>query len=132
MSAARKIGEPWKPGQSGNPSGRPKLPEHLRAIASLTQDEVTKLVSKYARMTRDELQAAVSSTTTPMLEISIASIFAQAAKHGDFSRLAFLLDRAIGKVKDVQVADDELAGKTTAELLELVKQKMGGDALKVG
>jgi len=122
----------YKPGQSGNITGRPKLPEHLRGIASLTQDEVTKLVSKYARMTREELQAAVASTTTPMVEIAIAAIFAQAAKHGDFARLAFLLDRAIGKVKVVEESDQalqDLAAKSTQELLELVAAKM---PLKVG
>jgi len=132
MSAAKQIGAPWKPGQSGNPGGRKALPPELRGIHALTQLEVCALVSKYARMSRDELQAAVGSPSTPMLEIAIASIFAQAAKHGDFARLAFLLDRAIGKVKVVEESDQamqDLAAKSTQELLELVAAKM---PLKVG
>lgn len=128
--SAKQIGAPWRPGQSGNPSGRPRAPDHLRHISSLTQIEVNKLVSKYARMTRDELQQAVSDSKTPMLEVTIASIFAQSAKHGDYTRLSFLLDRAIGKVQ-VAVDDDEnaearrqLASMSTQELIELARKKI--------
>ena len=35
-----------------------------------------------------------------MIEITVASIFAKAAKDGDYSRLEFLLSRTIGKVTD--------------------------------
>lgn len=109
---------------SGNPSGKPAIPEHLRAIASLSQHEVTKVVSKFARMTRSELQAAVEDVAISMLELSIASIFAQAAKNGDFTRLAFLLDRAIGKVPSVEIEVDPvtpLAQLSDEELLRLVR-----------
>lgn len=44
-------GRPFKPGQSGNPSGRPKMPESLKA-------RIAKLASKEAV---DVLQAALSS-----------------------------------------------------------------------
>ena len=116
--------KPWKPGQSGNPGGQPRVPDHLRGISSLSQHEVTKVVSKYARMTRSELQAAAQSPDTPMLEVAIASIFAQSAKNGDYSRLAFLLDRAIGKVPTVEIAADTvspLLALSDDELLRLVR-----------
>ena len=101
--------KPWKPGQSGNPSGMPRIPNHLRGIASLTHHEVVKTVSKYARMTRAELQLAVSDPTTPMLEVAIASVFAQAAKNGDYTRLSFLLDRAIGKAPVIEAVGEDMA-----------------------
>ncbi len=123
--SARNL-KPFVKGQSGNPGGMPRVPDHLRNISSLSQHEVTKTVSKYARMTRAELAAAVASPDTPMLEIAIASVFAQSAKHGDYTRLAFLLDRAIGKVPTVEIAPDTvspLAALSDEELLSLVRRE---------
>lgn len=121
---------PWKPGVSGNPGGRPKLPEALRGIHSLSQLEVTKIVSKYARMNHAELVAVTEGRAAPMLELAIAQIFVQSAKYGDHQRLSFLLDRAIGKVPAVDLTDEEtearreLQGMTDRELLQLVKDKI--------
>lgn len=113
----------WKPGQCGNPGGRPRVPDGLRHIASLSQAEVCKIVSKYARMTRDELQTALTDAKTPMLEITVASIFAQSAKRGDYTRLAFLLDRSIGKTP-VAKEDEDTAMRNDLKALsneELIK-----------
>ena len=118
---------PWPKGQSGNPGGKLKLPEALRNIRHLTPIELCKIVSKYARMKRKELQIAVEDQDTPMIDLAIASIFAQSAKNGDYQRLAFLLDRTVGKVPDM-IEDDEdrsereeLAKLSLNELLTLVK-----------
>ncbi len=126
---ARNL-KPWKPGQSGNPTGMARVPDHLRGVASLSPLEVVKIVSKYARMTRAELQVAATNPDTPMLEVAIASVFAQSAKTGDYQRLAFLLDRAVGKVPVVQETNDELEARrelqnlTTSELLQLVRDNV--------
>lgn len=123
---ARNL-KPWPKGVSGNPGGNPKLPEELRAIKSLTQIEACKLISKYARLSRGELEAAVQDPQTPVIELAIASIFAQSIKQGDYTRLSFLLDRAIGKVRDVSPDDESADARTelrvlsTEELLRLVQ-----------
>lgn len=81
-------------------------------------------------MTRAELQVAATNPDTPMLEVAIASVFAQSAKTGDYQRLAFLLDRAVGKVPVVQETNDELEARrelqnlTTSELLQLVRDNV--------
>lgn len=122
--------KPWKPGQSGNPSGRPKLPDELRLIASLTQDEITKYVSKYSRMDPQELDELVEARAVPMLEIVIARIFQESALRGDFSRLGFLLDRAGLQPKPVMATDvesqamEEIRRLTTTELISLVKEQI--------
>ncbi len=126
---ARNL-KPFVKGQSGNPGGMPRIPDHLRHIASLSQNEVTKIVSKYARMTRVELQAAATAPETPMLEVAVASIFVQSAKNGDYARLSFLLDRAIGKVpvtaetSEEKMAREELRQISDEELIRLVKEKV--------
>ena len=84
--------KPFKPGQSGNPSGKPK--------GLLTTTEVSGLLSKFCRLSRDELTAVIQNNKSSMIEITVASILAKAAKDGDYSRLEFLLARSIGKVKE--------------------------------
>lgn len=122
--------KPWRAGESGNPCGRPKLPAHLRAIKSLSIDEVRKYVSKYARMQPDEVDALVLARSIPMLELSIARIFQESAKKGDFTGLAFLLERAIGKVPAVAPPDEEsealkeIQDLSDQELLRLVRDKL--------
>ncbi len=129
MSAARNL-TPWQPGQSGNPSGRPRLPDELRAIRALTSLEVCKLVSKYARMSFSELEALLESKSIPVIELTIASIFAKAFESGDFTRLSFLLDRAIGKVAVMEESDEDKAARkeiedlSDGELLRLVVAKI--------
>lgn len=92
MDPRHKNLKPFKPGQSGNPSGKPKQ--------LLTQDKVSSVMGKFADMTRDELQKVIQNPRSTMLEITVASILAQAAKSGDATRLSFLLDRSIGRVKE--------------------------------
>lgn len=120
----------FKPGVSGNPSGRPILPDELRAIRSLNQVEACKLISKYARMTKDELLKAVDDESTPVIELSIASIFSKCVENGDYTRLSFLLDRAIGKVPSIAESDEETLARaeiqslSDQELLRLITEKL--------
>ena len=89
----------FKPGQSGNPSGKRN--------GGLTVDEVSDLMARFCRLSRDALQAVVQDPKSTMIEITVASILARAAKDGDYSRLEFLLSRSIGKVKDVILHEQE-------------------------
>jgi hypothetical protein len=93
-----KGGRRFQPGQSGNPGGRPKTPEHLKKIRELRPEEVKLLLAKYARMTKRELASAAQDDTTPAIELIIASIVVDAIKKSDAQKLNFILDRSIGKV----------------------------------
>lgn len=138
MSAVPKQLTPWSKGQSGNPGGRPKIPDALRAIRSLSYHEMQKLVSKYARMTQAETAIALADRETPMIERTIASIFWHSDKYGDCVRLAFLLDRAIGKVPVAIEDDDDRAARkeiedlSDHELIKLVAEKLPELKEKVG
>lgn len=83
----------WKPGQSGNPSGRPKK--------LLTRDHVEHHFSTMAALSTSELEILCKDPKEPALRVMIARVIIEAIKAGDYSRLNFLLDRSIGKVKDV-------------------------------
>ena len=84
--------KPFKPGQSGNPSGKPR--------GLLTRSQVEALISKFSSLTRDQMQVVIQNPKSTMIEIMVASIMAKASKDGDYSRLQFLLERSIGKVKE--------------------------------
>jgi len=90
----------FKPGVSGNPAGRPKIPDDIKQAKRLNKLEVERLMNKFMAMTKDEISQSINDPTTPALEIMIGSIIAKAVSHGDPVRLNFLLDRLIGKVKD--------------------------------
>lgn len=90
----------FKPGQSGNPGGKVKLPEDIKEARKLNQVELERIINKYLAMDRGAVKAAISSESTPMMELMVASIVAQAAQKGDHQRLDFVLNRLVGKVKD--------------------------------
>ena len=124
--------KPWRPGQSGY-AGHAKIPAELRAIKSLTQLEVTKLISKYARMSSLELSVALERKDLPILELAFISIFQKSVEDGDFTRIAFLLDRCIGKVKEVVEDEEERAEREELskiplqDLLKLVQSNLPED-----
>lgn len=111
----------WKPGQSGNESGRPK--------GLLTSDQIKAILRDLLKLNRQELQDVISDPKTNMIKLTIASVIAKAAKDGDYSRLEFLLNRGIGKVKDELVVTDdpnsELKKMSLPQLLKLVNNKEG-------
>ncbi len=122
--------KPWVKGQQGHTHQGSKLPEHLRAIKSLSHAEVVKLISRYARMNLDEIGICAKDPKLPMIEACFVSIFQKSRIAGDYTRIAFLLDRSIGKVRDA-VDDDEsddaraeLGQLSMKELLHLVKDKL--------
>jgi len=108
----------WKPGQSGNPSGKPK--------GLLTVDDVKAMMYRFWRMSADELLMFLQDPKAPMGELMIASVMARAVKDGDFSRLAFLLDRSVGKVKEEieqtvrSITDEDLDKIPRDALIKLV------------
>lgn len=110
----------FKPGQSGNPGGRPK--------AKITIDRLREIIEKLAFLTRDELQELIANPKTVMIELQFASIMAQAAKSGDYSRMSFILDRVVGKVaefkdplKDVR---DEIESMSRDDLIKQLEDTL--------
>lgn len=114
-------------GVSGFTGRKKQLPEELRGIRSLTQNEVNKVISKYARMVLANLLEKIKDKKTPVLELAIASIFQSSIEKGDFAKLNFLLDRCIGKIPDIIEDDDDSDSRedigrlSMNELLTLVK-----------
>lgn len=87
----------WRSGVSGNPGGRPRVPEELKGIQSYSTEEVRKLISKTGRMDDEEARVANLNACTSRLEKALIKCWGQAVEKGDVNRLEFLLNRSIGK-----------------------------------
>ena len=101
-------------GQSGNKNGRPKLAPELLEVKKMSPAYITAIINKYSHCNRAEIKTAIERAGTPMIECVIASIMVKAMSSGDYSRLDFLLNRAIGKVTDqVEVKTQHTVFSTT-------------------
>lgn len=89
----------FEPGKSGNPGGRPTLPEDIKAARKLNKVELERILNEYVHMSLAEIQRRASNPQTSALEVLVAKILAEGIKRGDEKRLGFLLDRLVGPVK---------------------------------
>lgn len=90
----------FKPGVSGNPGGRPRLPEDVAEARKLNRVEFDRIANRYLYMSSDEAKAALQRPDCPMIEKIVGTIIIKGIQGGDHARLGFLLDRILGKVKD--------------------------------
>ena len=92
-------GKDFQPGETGNPNGRPKLPDDIKALRKMNKIEVERILNEFVFMTPEELQAKMHDKSTPTMELAVGKILAEAIKKGDQVRLGWVLDRLIGPVK---------------------------------
>ena len=128
----KPLPQQFKPGQTGNPFGRPKVPEHLRLIKAFTSDEIQRIIAKHGRMTLDALLAIKDDPKAMMIDRIFARMFHDCffSKDGEaLNAIKFLLDRSIGKVPDIVFTEPEddqdregLRKLTLEELLHLVRK----------
>lgn len=85
-------------------------------------------MARYWRMScheAAELTAGDAARELPMGDAAVIRILQEAITKGDFMRLSFLLDRAIGKVQAVEEKDDvdsQLASMNDDELIKHVEE----------
>lgn len=72
----------------------------LKKIPRLSKESVEKLMTKFANMDRIEIQELMKDPKATMMELMVGSVILKAYKDGDQSRINWILDRTIGKVKE--------------------------------
>jgi hypothetical protein len=116
--------------QKGNKAakgkGRPPAPPELKQARTLTRLEAERLLNLYIHMTQEELAVAAKAKGTTQLELLIIAVLRKGINYGDQQRLAFLLDRLVGKVREPVEVDVNLRAMSREEVIEL-----GREALKV-
>lgn len=94
-SSPRGPGVPFLPGQSGNPGGRPKLPEEVRAMRQGALEQVVRAYNKYATVTKG---TGPAYPETP-IDAGMALVIRQFAATGDTDVIRHVWDRVIGKAE---------------------------------
>lgn len=98
MAKGNKTGgKDFKPGQSGNPNGRPPIPEDIKSARQLNQVEFERTVNSLMEKNKEQLTAILKDPKTPALVMLVARIVRTAMWSADTKRLDFLLNRMVGK-----------------------------------
>lgn len=82
----------FKPGQSGNPKGKPRN--------IFTKDEADKVFQKSATMSEDQLREIVDNPKSRAVDVAVARAWLKAMEEGRIPDIDQLLNRTVGKVKE--------------------------------
>jgi hypothetical protein len=103
-------GRPWKPGQSGNSRGRPKMNADVKRFRRAHQLELVRILDTMLAMPREELQLLLASPERrraleikgleepTAFEAMVGGVIWRAISKGDRAALESILDRVVGPV----------------------------------
>jgi hypothetical protein len=114
----------FKPGQSGNRSGKPKTDPKVKAFKEMTYDKFIEAMQKYGNMTAKELKDDLADPQQNMFNLIFGGIVQGAAK-GDHQSRELLIERLWGKVKEAEHdVNINIRQLPTIDLLKLGKEAM--------
>jgi hypothetical protein len=90
----------WKPGESGNPKGRPKKPVLQMKVQGYKLCEINDTIQLMCSMTADELKKIWENPQATILEKTIASALRKGIEKGNLDSVETLLNRVYGKPKE--------------------------------
>ena len=136
MANSQNLQPLWKPGQSGNPKGRPKnrvinawLPscfgkKRTRQMEELTPEEINTIERRLLVASTNELATLAKWDDAPSYAKNLAMAILFDTKHGKTTTIDKLRERQYGKT----VQKVELTGKDGADLIPariLTKEEIG-------
>lgn len=123
--------------EKGHHVGRKELPKHLKGL-KINSEHVRKIIIYLLQKTPAELKAIADGGLTPIMEANLALIMLRAwdggrmsdEEHGrdDVKRMGFILDHAIGKVKEELHIEPQVVINSTEsreERLTRINQSLG-------
>ena len=100
MKGKKTGGRDFPKGQSGNPNGRPPLPEDLKEARQLNKVEFERILNKIIYLPQIEIKRLAQDPQTPGIERLVCKMLMEACNHADISRANFIVERLVGKVAD--------------------------------
>lgn len=105
MAGTKKNATSFKPGQSGNPKGKPMLPAEIKAIRQVNQLDVERIVNHVAYLNKQDLKNLIKDESAPQFIVGMAKIVEKMAKYGDLWAANLILDRMIGRPNNAPPRD---------------------------
>lgn len=135
-------GKDFEPGTSGNPNGRPPVPEEIKQLRRLNQPGLERRINKWLHKDYDELKRLLepqSGAKLKTVDRMIIALCLKSGNRGDVTAFNCLIERIAGKVKTtVQISGPEgapievrVANMTEAEV-EKRYQELVAKALSKG
>jgi hypothetical protein len=103
--------KPFKPGQSGNPNGRPRKYVSTLKAQGYKLAEINDCIQVMMAMTIEELKDAFENPNATVLEKTIAAAIKRSIEKGSLYSIETLLSRVYGKPKES--VDMDLQGEVT-------------------
>lgn len=110
---------PFKPGQSGNPNGRPRKYVSLLKEQGYKVSEINDTIQAMMSMDLEELKSVWDNPKATVLEKTIAAAMRKSLEKGSLYSLETLLTRVYGKPKEIvdMTNKTELTGKIQVEVI---------------
>jgi poly-beta-hydroxyalkanoate depolymerase len=110
---------PYKPGQSGNPNGRPRKYVSLLKEQGYKLAEINDTIQAMMSMDLDELKTVWDNPKATILEKTIAAAMRKSLEKGSLYSLETLLTRVYGKPKETVDTNNktEFTGKIQVEVI---------------
>lgn len=93
--------KPFKPGESGNPNGRPRKYVSLLKEQGYKLSEVNDAIQALMSMDLDELKSVAQNPKATVLEVTIAMAIKKSIDRGSLYSIETLLTRVYGKPKEL-------------------------------
>lgn len=104
---------PWKPGQSGNPKGRPKKIYTILKKTGYNKDDIKTAFGELGWYGIDEIKEASENKALPMIVRIVAKSFIKAYDDCDYNKIREIMQHTIGMPKqDIGIVDREITGIT--------------------
>lgn len=131
----------WKPGQSGNPKGRPKNRVNAllkavlgtprrgaqRRMTEMTNDEIDTTEKAILALQLSDLQLLAKADETPAYAKALAMAAILEMKNGKITALDRLRERQYGAIKqqvDITTNGKDMAAQQTIDLSQLSEDKL--------
>ena len=131
MAKGRKTGsKEFLPGidPRRNLKGRPRGCSELLSLRRRNSEDVAREIDRIMHMDREEIIKLGNSKDAQIFDIICARIASRSAGKADYSAFDFLLNRSIGKVKDVSEVkiSDGLERTPIKDLKNMLKELLEG------